>query len=86
MAEAGGVAPEQAFCAAIRCLALAPPQLAVVEAGHKQGLSTGLLLLQPLYQLFVEQPELLSIDRFANHLMQLTGQLLSRAFHALINH
>ena len=73
MAVSSGSAPEQAFCAAIRRLAQDPPELKRVEAGHKQGLHAGLLLLEPLYELFVEQPASLSIDRFANHLMQLTG-------------
>ena len=68
-----GSAPEQEFCAAIRRLAQDPPELDAVEAGHKQGFHVGLLLLEPLSELFVEQPDRLSIDRFANHLMQLTG-------------
>ena len=73
MTGGGGKAPEQAFCAAIRRLTLLPPQPDVVEAGHKQGIQAGQLLLQPLYQLTVAEPDNLSIDRFANHLMQLTG-------------
>ena len=64
---------EQAFCAAIRCLAESPPDATTVEGGHKQGLNRGLLLLDPLHALLIEQTgDCLSIDRFANHLVQLT--------------
>lgn len=63
---------EQAFCAAIRHLAEDPPEAVTVEGGHKQGLSNGLLLLEPLHTHLVGQTVSLSIDRFANHLMQLT--------------
>ena len=65
--------PEQAFCAAIRHLAEDPPEAQDVEGGHKQGMSSGLLLLQPLFTLLVKDSNTLSIDRFANHLMQLTS-------------
>lgn len=65
--------PEQAFCAAIRYLADDPPEASAFEAGHKEGCSNGLLLLEPLYSLLVGNADDLSIDRFANHLMQLTS-------------
>ncbi len=65
--------PEQAFCAAIRLLAEDPPRASALEAGHKEGFSNGLLLFEPLYSLLVGNPDTLSIDRFANHLMQLTS-------------
>ena len=65
--------PEQAFCAAIRRLAEDPPQASALEAGHKEGVSNGLLLFEPLYSLLVGNADTLSIDRFANHLMQLTS-------------
>ncbi|DBB11232.1 TPA: hypothetical protein ACH3X3_006675 [Trebouxia sp. C0006] len=65
--------PEQAFCAAIRRLAEDPPQASALEAGHKEGFSNGLLLFEPLYSLLAGNPDNLSIDRFANHLMQLTS-------------
>lgn len=64
---------EQAFCAAIRCLAESPPEASTVEGGHKQGLNRGLLLLDPLHSLLLKQTGgCLSIDRFANHLVQFT--------------
>lgn len=65
--------PEQAFCAAIRLLAEVPPRASAFEAGHKEGSSNGLLLFEPLYSLLVWNADNLSIDRFANHLMQLTS-------------
>lgn len=65
--------PEQAFCAAIRLLAEHPPQASALEAGHKEGFTNGLLLFEPLYSLLVGNADNLSIDRFANHLMQLTS-------------
>ena len=65
--------PEQAFCAAIRRLAEAPPEAFSVEGGHKQGLHNGLLLLEPVYRFLAAEADNLSIDRFANHIMQLTS-------------
>lgn len=65
--------PEEAFCAAVRQLAESPPEASSVESGHKEGSTSGLLLLEPLYTLLAGKANTLSIDRFANHLMQLTS-------------
>ena len=75
MAETGGslVTSEHAFCAAIACLAQNPPEASQVEGSLKQGCSNGLVLLDPLHRLLIQQSgKHLCIDRFANHLMQLT--------------
>ena len=65
--------PEEAFCAAVRQLAESSPEASGVEGGHKKGSNSGLLLLEPLYNLLAGNASNLSIDRFANHLMQLTS-------------
>lgn len=67
------VTSEQAFCAAIACLAQTPPEVSAVEGGHKQGLHKGLVLLGPLHRLLVEHTgKCLTVDRFATHLVQFT--------------
>ena len=75
------VTSEQAFCAAIRSLAESPPEACTVEGGHKQGLGSGLVLLDPLHRLLIQQTgQSLSIDRFANHLVQLTCNTVRVSF------
>lgn len=67
------VTSEQAFCAAITCLAQTPQEASAVEGGHKQGLCRGLVLLSPLHDLLTQQTgKFLSLDRFATHLVQFT--------------
>ena len=64
---------EQAFCSAITCLVQRPPEASAVEGSRKEGLCTGLVLLEPLHVLLEQQTgKKLSIEHFANHLVQFT--------------
>lgn len=72
---------QQAFCAAIHCLIRSPPEASSVEGSPKQGLSRGLVLLQPLHALLTEQTgKQLCIDHFATHLVQYTQNLVKVSF------
>lgn len=73
MSQPGFTAEEQ-FCQTLKHLILWPPSLAKIEAGHRQGQSQGMVVFQllPLYIPFGS----LDVDRFATHLVQLTGNQL----------
>lgn len=73
MSQATLTAEEQ-FCVALKHFVLHPPPIQQVEVGHRQGQSHGMVVFDVLHDHIPLGS--LDIDRFATHLVQLTGNQL----------
>ena len=82
MSESRLTSVEQ-FCLALKHLIQHPPPVSQIEAGHKPGQICGMVI----FELLPGHVPLgaLDIDRFANHLIQLTGNQLKVIFRHIQN-